>query len=133
MLFMKRKIISAITLTILLASVFALASNIKPVKSGPEMSMIIGTTDLVESSLDPAQAYDYFGWNIIQNIGCGLVDFRPGSTAGIEDIIPALATDWSVSSDGLTWTFNIRRGVKFDDGKSLTQLMSNIRLTEALA
>ena len=33
---------------------------------------------------------------------------------------PALATDWSVSDDGLTWTFNLREGVTFHDGASLT-------------
>jgi peptide/nickel transport system substrate-binding protein len=84
--------------------------------SVPETSIIIGTTDSAESNLDPARAYGYFGWNIIQNMGCGLVDFRPGSTASIEDVIPALATDWSVSSDGLVWTFNLRQGVQYDDG-----------------
>ena len=29
---------------------------------------------------------------------------------------PLLATDWSVSDDGLTWTFNLRHGVMFHDG-----------------
>ena len=34
-----------------------------------------------------------------------------------EDFVPALATDWSVSDDGLTWTFNLREGVTFHDGE----------------
>lgn len=29
---------------------------------------------------------------------------------------PALATDWRVSDDGLTWTFHLREGVRFHDG-----------------
>lgn len=29
---------------------------------------------------------------------------------------PDLATDWSVGDDGKTWTFNLRQGVKFQDG-----------------
>ncbi|MEP6986630.1 MAG: ABC transporter substrate-binding protein, partial [Chloroflexota bacterium] len=31
-----------------------------------------------------------------------------------------LAESWSVSDDGLTWTFNLHHGVKFSDGKELT-------------
>lgn len=34
--------------------------------------------------------------------------------------IPDLATNWSVSKDGLTWTFNLRKGVKWSDGKAFT-------------
>jgi peptide/nickel transport system substrate-binding protein len=33
---------------------------------------------------------------------------------------PGLATSWETSDDGLTWTFNIRTGVKWSDGKPLT-------------
>jgi peptide/nickel transport system substrate-binding protein len=33
---------------------------------------------------------------------------------------PDLATDWSVSKDGLTWTFNLRKGVKWSDGQPFT-------------
>jgi peptide/nickel transport system substrate-binding protein len=33
---------------------------------------------------------------------------------------PELATDWSVSDDGLTWTMTIRDDVKFHDGTPLT-------------
>jgi len=83
--------------------------------AGPQYkdTIVIGTTDSVQTTLDPADAYDYFANNVVMiNVGGGLVDYAPGTTT----IIPNLATDWSVSSDGLTWTFNLRQGVKFADG-----------------
>lgn len=110
------KSLAVLILVLILFGSLSTAWDIQPVKAAPETSITIGTTDSVEVSLDPAQAYDYSGWNIIRNIGCGLVDFRPGSTAGIDDAIPALATDWLVSSDGLVWTFNLRQGVHYNDG-----------------
>jgi peptide/nickel transport system substrate-binding protein len=82
----------------------------------PPGTLIIGTTDTVESCLDPARAYDYFGWAIIAALGSGLVEYRPGATGAPTDIVPALATSWSVSGDGLEWTFNLRHGVLYDDG-----------------
>ena len=36
------------------------------------------------------------------------------------ELIPGIASDWGISSDGLTWTFTIRDGVKFHDGTDLT-------------
>ncbi len=35
------------------------------------------------------------------------------------NLVPALATEWDVSEDGLTWTFTIREGVKFHNGDTL--------------
>ncbi|MCJ7719159.1 ABC transporter substrate-binding protein, partial [Candidatus Bathyarchaeota archaeon] len=78
-------------------------------------TLVMGTTDSVESCLDPARAYDYFGWEIIQSLGCGLVEYKAGATGSIDDIDPSLATSWSVSDDGLVWTFNLRQGVYYED------------------
>ena len=45
-----------------------------------------------------------------------LVDFERGTT----DIVPALAEDWTVSGDGLEYTFTLRKDVKFHTTKDFT-------------
>ena len=39
---------------------------------------------------------------------------------GGESFVPALAESWRCSPDARTWTFNLRQGVRFHDGKTLT-------------
>lgn len=79
--------------------------------------IIFGTTDSVEASLDPAQSYDYFGWEIITALGQGLVEIVPGSSAGADDIQGALASSWTVSADKKQWDFTLRQGLVYADGK----------------
>jgi peptide/nickel transport system substrate-binding protein len=51
-------------------------------------------------------------YEVITQIFDLLVRAQPGKT----DIEADLATSWSVSPDGLTWTFKLRQGVTFHDG-----------------
>lgn len=46
----------------------------------------------------------------------------PGLTRWDKDMKPQpdLATDWSVSEDGMVWTFRLREGVKWNDGEPFT-------------
>ncbi len=67
------------------------------------------------STLDPATATDTGSIRLIANIFEGLVRFKPGTS----QIEPCLATSWKVSEDGLTYTFDLRRGVNFHDGITL--------------
>jgi peptide/nickel transport system substrate-binding protein len=83
-------------------------------------TLIIGTTDSVETCIDPARAYDFFGWEIVQSLGCPLVEYKAGATGSATDLIPSLATSWTVSDDGLQWAFNLRQGVKYDDNSEFT-------------
>ncbi len=36
------------------------------------------------------------------------------------EIVPSVAKEWSVSDDGLVWTFTLNQGIKFHDGSELT-------------
>jgi ABC-type dipeptide transport system, periplasmic component len=65
--------------------------------------------------LDPAEAYDTASSLVIGNVYETLVedDFENGEFVGVK---PLLATSWTISNDGLVYTFNLRKGVKFHDG-----------------
>jgi peptide/nickel transport system substrate-binding protein len=85
---------------------------------GPTVpTIVMGTTDSVESSLDMAQSYDYFGWEMIDSLSAGLVEIKPGSQAGASDIEPALAASWVDSAGGTIWDFTLRQNVTFPDGR----------------
>ncbi len=75
--------------------------------------MTIGDAD----TFDPALSYDTSSGEIIQNVYQTLVFYDGEAT---DKFVGQLATDWTVSEDGMTWTFNIRPGVKFHEGGDLT-------------
>ena len=66
-------------------------------------------------TLDPTLVTDIYGGAVVRQLFDGLVQFdtylRP---------IPALAQFWEASQDRRTWTFILRRGVKFHHGREVT-------------
>ena len=64
------------------------------------------------SALDPWNVTDGNSLQVTRQIFESLVDYEP---TGFK-IVPKLATKWETSSDGKTWTFTLREGVKFHDG-----------------
>lgn len=68
-------------------------------------------------TLDPADCYDTASSEPIFSIYDTLVTYKGNDTL---TFYPSLATDWSVSNDSLTWTFNLRQNVKFSNGNDFT-------------
>lgn len=68
-------------------------------------------------TLDPAWNYESDGDAVILNVYDQLVTYAGPSAT---EFVPALATDWEISDDGLTYVFNIRKGVKFHNGADMT-------------
>jgi oligopeptide transport system substrate-binding protein len=66
-------------------------------------------------TLDPARISDTYGRSVSQQIFDGLVQYDQSLT-----IKPALAHFWRATRDGLTWTFELRKGVKFHHGREVT-------------
>lgn len=67
------------------------------------------------ATLDPAIGYDWTNWPTIKMVFDGLLDYDSGTT-----IQPRVAESLpTVSADGLTYTFKLRKGVKFHNGREL--------------
>lgn len=67
------------------------------------------------ATLDPAFVSDVYSRTVVRQIFQGLVQFDAHLNP-----IPAIAEFWEASRDGLTWTFTLRRGVKFHHGREVT-------------
>lgn len=64
------------------------------------------------ATLDPWNASDTSSLLVTRQLFETLVEYEPGGFR----IVPRLAESWQVSPDGRTWTFSLRRGLKFHDG-----------------
>jgi peptide/nickel transport system substrate-binding protein len=96
------------TLLTLPALLLALVAAPRPAAAKDELTVVQGTE---VTSLDPQQTQGIDGIAIVRHIFNGLVFLdRKG------EIVPDLAERWEVAPDQVTWTFHLRRGVKFHDG-----------------
>src|SRR4051812_14611107 len=67
---------------------------------------------------DPDIFYQADGLNVTQGAYEGLLRYKPNSEPPV--IEPELAESYDISADGLTYTFQLRQGVKFQDGTEFT-------------
>ena len=72
-----------------------------------------GISDI--TTFDPALAFDAQSITAIQMVFTGLVQLNDH-----EQVVGQLAQNWSVSSDGLNWTFHLKKNLKFSNGTPLT-------------
>lgn len=68
------------------------------------------------STLDPVRAGDNNSLMYVYLLFDGLVEFAPGSL----EVRPALAKSWDVSADGRVYTFHLRDGIMFHNGRPIT-------------
>src|ERR1700716_656036 len=82
---------------------------------GGTLRIAMSASNIPFPATPPDQGYE--GYRFVgNNIYDGLTKYNLDQSATIPTPQPALATSWSVSPDQLTWTFNLRQGVTFQDG-----------------
>ncbi|SFJ14992.1 ABC transporter substrate-binding protein [Celeribacter neptunius] len=108
---------SALALSLsLVAPQLAAAQDYTPDPNAVDGGGIIVTYKDDVATLDPAIGYDWQNWSMIKSLFDGLMDYIPGTT----DLRPGLAESYEISEDGMTFTFKLRQGVKFHNGREMT-------------
>ncbi len=108
--------LGAAALGLSLASGLVIAAAVAPAQaSSPAASTLRVEADTAFSTFNPFLAYFNADLNVIGNIYPTLTSINEQGVAG-----PYLATKWTTSADKLTWTFTIRSGLKWSDGKPIT-------------
>ncbi|HIU77099.1 MAG TPA: ABC transporter substrate-binding protein [Candidatus Pelethocola excrementipullorum] len=80
-----------------------------------------GVIVTMPASSEPAEGFDpAYGWGAGEHVHEPLIQSTLTVTTTDLKIDNDLATEYSVSEDGLTWTVKIRDDVKFTDGEKLT-------------
>jgi peptide/nickel transport system substrate-binding protein len=102
---MFKKIILLSTLFVFMCSGMVMAAP----KSGGTLIFGRGGDSV---GLDPAYETDGNSFLVCDNIYEALVAYKDESTA----LEPGLAESWKIAADGKTYTFQLRKGVKFHDG-----------------
>ena len=64
-------------------------------------------------ALDPGEAYEFSGLDVVNNVYDGLVELDPTQGGAM---VPGLAESWSVSDDGRTFSFKMKPGITFASG-----------------
>src|SRR5271156_4805443 len=68
------------------------------------------------ATLVPAIGYDWQNWSMINSLFSRLVDYKFGTT----EIVPSLADSWTISPDGLVYTFKLNPKAKFTNGRKVS-------------
>ena len=70
--------------------------------------------------LDPGLSYTVQGWEIMWNVYLPLLGYKHVNGPSGADLVPYLAAAMpTVSSDGLTYTITLRKGLKYSDGTAV--------------
>ncbi len=78
----------------------------------PEKKVItIGVTDKI-TEMDPANAYDFYTWEVLNNIMGGLMAYKPGTS----ELECNLAKSYEIKNGGKIYIFHLRKDLKFADG-----------------
>ncbi len=87
------------------------SSGPEPPHGGPTLRLALPR---MPQTLDPALAADLPSLNVAHELYAGLTRFSG------DGVVPDLAESWDVEQGGLVWTFHLRDGIQWSDGRPIT-------------
>ena len=116
---MKKKFLALILLGTLLSTVLSGCgdgSTAETQKSRADTNeLVVGIAQDLDDSLDPHKTVKAGTREVMFNVFEGLMKPTPNG-----DLTPAIAESYEVSEDRMTYTFHLREGVQFHNGKTVT-------------
>jgi len=106
-----RSVLAVLFAGLVLASLVSCAASQREGQGGAQDTFVFGVAG-APKNFDPIFNDDGESYRPQRQMLETLVAYKPG-TAELE---PGLATSWTPSDGGKTWTFALRQGVKFQDG-----------------
>ena len=107
-----KKVVALSLCLLMLASTAAYARGDKADQYGGTYRMPLASEP---STLDPARFGEIYAMTVANNLFDGLVEFDSNLNP-----VPAIAKVWKISRDHQVYTFRLRRGVRFHNGREVT-------------
>jgi len=102
----------------LLAVTLVMLPTVPSASSPADLStLVVGENTGILITFDPAVVFEVQGVVIVDQLYDKLVDTE--MVGGEIKVVPEVAESWSLAPDGKTWTFKIRRGMKFPSGRAV--------------
>jgi oligopeptide transport system substrate-binding protein len=89
--------------------------TVEPVADGPAVSVLHRGISSDPESVDPHKARSTQAGEVLRDIGEGLLTY---SATG--ELLPGTAESWTISDDGLTYTFALRDNARWSNGDAVT-------------
>ena len=118
---MTRRLLPALLFLLLTPMILAPAPS---TAAKDELTVVQGTE---VTTLDPQQTQGIDGIAIVRHLFNGLVFIDAKG-----EIVPDLAERWEVAADQVTWTFHLRKGVKFHDGSPFNAEAARFTIERAI-
>jgi peptide/nickel transport system substrate-binding protein len=113
-----RKGLVLVVLVVLVGVVAAGSSNARTTSHrGGTLKLL---ANAAAGTLDPQVNYTLQYWQLYQATYDGLLGFQKAGGSAAFNVVPDLASGYTVKNGGKSWVFTLRKGIKFSNGQPVT-------------